>query len=102
MATKKEPGMNLARSKDEWLAARKKLLAKEKELTHLRDALSVERRALPWLRVESGAVFQTYSAYSRGIDALNVAYQYLDLVPKGRDESGEAMNWLRRRDEYDR
>ena len=38
----------------------------------------------------------------RGIDALNVAYQYLDLVPKGRDETGEAMNWLRRRDEYDR
>jgi predicted dithiol-disulfide oxidoreductase (DUF899 family) len=231
--------MNVARSKDEWLAARKKLLAREKELTHLRDALSVERRALPWLRVEkqyqfdtptgrksladlfegrsqlaiyhfmfapewdegckscsfwaesfdhipvhlahrdvtflavsrapleklqdyarrfgwtfpwvssapsdfnfdfnvsfrpeelesrkatynyelprylrsdlpgvsvfardgSGAVFHTYSAYSRGIDALNVAYQYLDLVPKGRDESGEAMNWLRRRDEYDR
>ena len=231
--------MNVARSKDEWLAARKKLLAKEKELTHLRDALSAERRAVPWLRVEkqylfdtptgrksladlfegrsqlamyhfmfapewdegckscsfwaesfdhipihlahrdvtflavsrapleklqayarrfgwtfpwvssapsdfnydfnvsfrpeelesrkasynyepaqylrsdlpgvsvfardrSGAVFHTYSSYARGIDALNVAYQYLDLVPKGRDESGEAMNWLRRRDEYDR
>ena len=231
--------MNVARSKDEWLAARKKLLAKEKELTHLRDALSAERRAVPWLRVEKqylfdtpagrksladlfegrsqlamyhfmfapewdegckscsfwaesfdhipihlahrdvtflavsrapleklqvyarrfgwtfpwvssapsdfnydfnvsfrpeelesrkasynyepaqylrsdlpgvsvfardrgGAVFHTYSSYARGIDALNVAYQYLDLVPKGRDESGEAMNWLRRRDEYDR
>jgi len=231
--------MNVARSKDEWLAARKKLLAKEKELTHLRDALSAERRAVPWLRVEKqylfdtptgrksladlfegrsqlamyhfmfapewdegckscsfwaesfdhipihlahrdvtflavsrapleklqayarrfgwtfpwvssapsdfnydfnvsfrpeelesrkasynyepaqylrsdlpgvsvfardrgGAVFHTYSSYARGIDALNVAYQYLDLVPKGRDESDEAMNWLRRRDEYDR
>ncbi|HZJ52560.1 MAG TPA: DUF899 domain-containing protein [Myxococcaceae bacterium] len=234
--------MNLARSKDEWLAARKKLLAKEKELTHLRDALSAERRALPWLKVEkpyrfdtptgqktlaelfdgrsqlaiyhfmfapeweegckscsfwaesfdhipihlahrdvtflavsraplaklqayarrfgwtfpwvssapsdfnfdfnvsfqpeeketrkgtynyeprryggtdlpgvsvfardgSGAVFHTYSTYARGIDALNVAYQYLDLVPKGRDEGdgGEpSMDWLRRRDQYDR
>ena len=232
--------MNLARSKNEWLAARKQLLAKEKELTHLRDALSAERRALPWLRVEKsylfdtpkgqktlselfdgqtqlvmyhfmyapeweagcrscsfwaesfdripihlahrdvtflavsrapleklqayarrfgwsflwvssapsdfnydfnvsfrpdelksgkavynyepfglqetdmqgvsvfakdkgGAVFHTYSTYSRGIDALNVAYQYLDLVPKGRDEKdGEEMGWLRRRDEYDR
>ena len=232
--------MNVARSKDEWLKARKQLLAKEKELTSLRDSLSAERRALPWLRVEksylfdtpkgqktlvelfdgrsqlvmhhfmfapeweagckscsfwaesfdrvpihlahrdvtflavsrapleklqayarrfgwsfpwvssapsdfnfdfnvsfrpeelrsgravynygplqygesdmpgvsvfakdgSGAVFHTYSAFARGIDALNVAYQYLDLVPKGRDEDDdEAMSWLRRRDEYER
>ena len=219
--------MNVARSKDEWLAARKKLLAKEKELTRLRDALSVERRALPWLRVEkpylfdgrsqlaiyhfmfapeweegckscsfwadsfdripmhlahrditflavsrapleklqayarrlgwsfpwvssgpsdfnydfnvsfrpeelekrtgvynyrpiqdlesdlpgisvfakdgTGAVFHTYSTYARGIDAMNAAYQYLDLVPKGRDEGNAlGLDWLRRRDQYDR
>jgi predicted dithiol-disulfide oxidoreductase (DUF899 family) len=230
--------MNLARSKDEWLAARKKLLAREKELTRMRDALSAERRALPWLRVEkrylfdtprgrqtladlfdgrsqlamyhfmfapeweegckscsfwaesfdripihlahrdvtflavsrapleklqayarrlgwsfpwvssapsdfnydfnvsfhpeelesgkavynyrpiqyrrsdlpgvsvfakdeNGDVFHTYSAFARGIDALNVAYQYLDLVPRGRDEGNEPMSWLRRRDEYE-
>jgi predicted dithiol-disulfide oxidoreductase (DUF899 family) len=32
---------------------------------------------------------------------LNVAYHYMDLVPKGRDESdGGATTWLRRRDEY--
>ncbi|HMK72869.1 MAG TPA: thioredoxin family protein [Myxococcaceae bacterium] len=231
--------MNLARSKDEWLAARKQLLTKEKELTRMRDKLSAERRALPWLRVEkrylfdtpkgqksladlfdgrsqlaiyhfmfapdwdagckscsfwaesfdhipvhlahrdvtflavsrapleklqtyarrfgwsfpwvssapsdfnydfnvsfrpeelkagkgvynyaplvhgesdlpgvsvfakdgAGAVFHTYSAFSRGIDALNVAYQYLDLVPKGRDEGDDRVDWLRRRDEYER
>jgi len=227
--------MNVARSKDEWLAARKKLLIKEKELTRMRDALSAERRALPWLRVEKpylfdtpsgrrsladlfegrsqlaiyhfmfapeweegckscsfwaesfdhipvhlahrdvtflavsraplqklqayalrfgwtfpwvssgpsdfnedfhvsfrgeggtynyeprryggtdlpgvsvfakdpgGAVFHTYSAFSRGIDALNVAYQYLDLTPKGRDEDPEnPASWLRRRDQYER
>ena len=232
---------NVARTKNEWIAARKQLLAKEKELTRMRDALSAQRRALPWLRVEksylfdtpkgrqsladlfegrsqlamyhfmfapeweagckscsfwaesfdrvpihlahrdvtflavsrapldklqayagrfgwsfpwvssapsdfnydfnvsfrpeelesgkavynyealqyketdlpgvsvfakdaSGAVFHTYSAFARGIDALNVAYQYLDLVPKGRDEGTgpEAVSWLRRRDEYDR
>ena len=51
--------MNVARSKDEWLAARKRLLAKEKELTHLRDALSAERRSLPWLRVEKQYLFDT-------------------------------------------
>ena len=43
----------------DWLAARKKLLAKEKELTHLRDALSAERRALPWVRVEKDYVFDS-------------------------------------------
>jgi predicted dithiol-disulfide oxidoreductase (DUF899 family) len=231
--------MNVARSKDEWLKARKQLLAKEKELTYLRDSLSAERRALPWLRVEksylfdtpkgqktlaelfdgrsqlamyhfmfapeweagckscsfwaesfdripihlahrdvtflavsrapleklqayarrlgwsfpwvssapsdfnfdfnvsfrpedlksgkavynygpfqyqesdmqgvsvfakdgSGTVFHTYSTFARGIDALNVAYQYLDLVPKGREEGDQPMGWLRRRDEYER
>ena len=31
-------------SNDEWLDARRKLLAKEKELTHQRDALNAERR----------------------------------------------------------
>jgi len=52
---------------------------------------------------ETGAVFLTYSTFARGIDAMNAAYQYLDLVPKGRDEeAGGAMSWLRRRDQYDR
>jgi predicted dithiol-disulfide oxidoreductase (DUF899 family) len=229
---------NVARTKEEWMAARKQLLAKEKELTHRREALSAERRALPWLRVEKsyrfegprggqtlaelfegrsqlamyhlmfapeweaackscsfwadsfanipahlahrdvtflavsrapldklqayarrmgwsftwvssggsdfnydfnvsfrpdeletgkavynyeplaikstdmpgvsvfakdgdGAVFHTYSTFSRGIDPMNAAYQYLDLVPRGRDEAEGAMKWLRRRDEYE-
>ena len=46
-------------------------------------------------------VFHTYSAYARGLDMMNAAYHWLDLVPKGRDEAeGHAMGWLRRRDEY--
>jgi predicted dithiol-disulfide oxidoreductase (DUF899 family) len=48
-----------------------------------------------------GRVFHTYSTYARGLDMLNVAYHYLDLVPKGRDEGDGAMRWLRRRDEYE-
>jgi predicted dithiol-disulfide oxidoreductase (DUF899 family) len=44
-------------SQEEWLAARKKLLAKEKELTRLGDQLSAERRALPWIKVEKNYVF---------------------------------------------
>jgi predicted dithiol-disulfide oxidoreductase (DUF899 family) len=44
-------------SQEEWLRARKSLLAKEKEFTRLRDELSRERRELPWTRVEKGYVF---------------------------------------------
>jgi predicted dithiol-disulfide oxidoreductase (DUF899 family) len=48
----------------------------------------------------SGALFHTYSAYARGIDLLNTAYNYIDLVPKGRDEGNRSQYWVRRRDEY--
>ncbi|WP_280151431.1 thioredoxin family protein [Piscinibacter sp. XHJ-5] len=46
-------------SKDRWLAERKALLAREKELTHLRDQVARERRALPWMRVDKRYVFDT-------------------------------------------
>ena len=49
----------------------------------------------------AGNVFLTYSTYARGIDMMNVDYQYLDLVPKGRDEDGRGPFWVRRHDEYD-
>jgi predicted dithiol-disulfide oxidoreductase (DUF899 family) len=49
---------------------------------------------------ENGAIFHTYSTYARGIDAMSVDYQYLDLVPKGRDENGRGPYWVRRHDEY--
>lgn len=225
-----------ARSKEEWIAARKELLAREKELTRLRDQISEERRRLPWLEVEKRYVFDgergeltladlfagrsqlvvyhfmfgpdwevgckscsfwadnfdgiiphleqrdvtfavvsraplaklrafaerlgwsfewvsslrtdfnfdfgvsfspeeiatgeipynygvqrafreempgisvffrdgesvwhTYSCYARGLDMMNTAYHYLDLVPKGRDEADGPMAWLRLRDQY--
>jgi predicted dithiol-disulfide oxidoreductase (DUF899 family) len=44
-------------SQDEWVAARKQLLVKEKEFTRLRDRLAAERRALPWVKVEKPYVF---------------------------------------------
>ena len=43
----------------EWLAARKELLAKEKDFSRLRDALSAERRKLPWVKVEKKYAFDT-------------------------------------------
>jgi predicted dithiol-disulfide oxidoreductase (DUF899 family) len=55
-----------------------------------------------FVREADGTIFHTYSCYARGIDALNPAYQYLDLVPKGRDEAGlsHAMAWVRHHDNY--
>jgi predicted dithiol-disulfide oxidoreductase (DUF899 family) len=46
-------------SSDRWIAARKALLARERELTHLRDEIARERRALPWVRIEKRYVFDT-------------------------------------------
>ena len=46
-------------TRDEWLAARTALLAREKELTRASDRLSAERRSLPWVRVEKTYVFDT-------------------------------------------
>ena len=50
-----------------------------------------------------GAVFHTYSSYGRGLDMMNGAYHYLDLVPKGRDEAGlpNPQAWVRHHDRYD-
>lgn len=54
-------------------------------------------------RDADGAMYHTYSCYARGLDMLNTAYHYLDLVPKGRDEAdlSHSMAWVRLRDMYD-
>jgi predicted dithiol-disulfide oxidoreductase (DUF899 family) len=46
-------------SREDWLAARRQLLGKEKEFTRRRDRLSAERRELPWVKVEKEYVFDT-------------------------------------------
>jgi predicted dithiol-disulfide oxidoreductase (DUF899 family) len=46
-------------SRQEWLIARRALLAKEKEATHLRDKINAERLALPWVKVEKDYIFDT-------------------------------------------
>ncbi len=45
-------------SREEWIAARTRHLAKEKELTRLRDQLSQDRRDLPWVKVDKTYVFE--------------------------------------------
>jgi len=52
-------------------------------------------------RDDDGAIYRTYSTFARGIDILNTAYNYLDLVPLGRGEDGlQNQYWVRRHDEY--
>ena len=55
-----------------------------------------------FVKDSSGEVFHTYSAYARGIDLLNTAYNFLDLVPKGRDEEELEFTqaWVRHHDRY--
>ena len=46
-------------SESEWTEARKKVLAREKELPHLQEKVAEERRALPWMKVTKNYVFDT-------------------------------------------
>ena len=57
-----------------------------------------ERPGISAFALEDGVVYHTYSAYSRGVDALWGMYQWLDRAPKGRNETGA---WWRRHDEYE-
>ena len=61
--------------------------------TYLREGFGMSAFAL-----EDGAVYHTYSAYGRGLDAVWGMYPWLDRAPLGRNETGM---WWRRHDEYD-
>ncbi|NHC42203.1 DUF899 family protein [Bacillus sp. MM2020_1] len=63
----------------------------------LQNPMSTDREGVSiFYKNDEGGLFHTYSTYARGIDMLNITYQFLDLVPKGRqDDRG-----LRHRDQY--
>jgi predicted dithiol-disulfide oxidoreductase (DUF899 family) len=79
----------------------------EGEVYYNYDMRDFESDEMPGLSVfakdASGAIFHTYSAYARGLDRLVGTYNFLDLVPKGRDEAELpwTMAWVRRHDEYE-
>jgi predicted dithiol-disulfide oxidoreductase (DUF899 family) len=53
---------------------------------------------------EAGDIYHTYSTFGRGDEKLVGAYNYLDLTPKGRNETGPGFNlmdWVKRHDQYD-
>jgi len=57
-----------------------------------------------FFRDVDGAIYRTYSAYGRGVEQLVGAYSYLDLTPKGRNETGPAFDltdWVRHHDRYE-
>ena len=60
---------------------------------------SRDRPGMSAFVLEDGAVYHTYSTYSRGVDAIWSMYPWLDRAPKGRNETGV---WWRRHDEYDK
>ena len=64
-------------SEREWLKARKALLAKEKEFTHQRDALSAARRDLPWVKVEKKYVFDGPGGQETLADLFGVKSQLI-------------------------
>jgi len=57
--TDPDPATHAVVSRERWLAGRQSLLAREKELTRLHDAVAAERRALPWVRIDKQYVFDT-------------------------------------------
>ncbi len=70
--------------------------------TWIRSSLTERPGISVFCKDADGTVYHTYSCYSRGLDMLNGAYHFLDLVPKGRDEPGPAphMTWVRLHDSY--
>jgi predicted dithiol-disulfide oxidoreductase (DUF899 family) len=69
-ANAQEIVMSLPRiaTREAWLAARKELLAKEKDLTRQRDALNAERRNLPMVEIEKDYIFDGPNGAVRLID----------------------------------
>jgi predicted dithiol-disulfide oxidoreductase (DUF899 family) len=94
---------NKAVSREEWIKARKRLLAKEKEFTRARDKLSELRRALPWEPVTKDYVFdgpqgrQTLSELFDGRSQL-VVYHFM-FAPEWDAGCPHCSHWA---DSFDR
>jgi predicted dithiol-disulfide oxidoreductase (DUF899 family) len=76
-------------TREEWLEARTALLAKEKALTRQRDAISAERRALPWVKVEKEYTFDTPAGPKTLADLFNGRSQLIIYHFMWRREFGE-------------
>ena len=70
------------------------------EPSRARGGWSGEMPGMSAFVLEDGVVYHTYSAYSRGFDALWTMWQWLDLAPLGRNEGD--LSWFRRHDQYEK
>ena len=53
-----------------------------------------------FVKDEAGGIFHSYSTYHRGTELLMGAFNWLDLTPRGRNETGGTMSWVRLHDQY--
>jgi predicted dithiol-disulfide oxidoreductase (DUF899 family) len=68
----------------------------------VRDGDSEELSGLSvFYRDERGDIFHTYSSFARGYEMIDSTYMLLDMTPKGRNETTNLAEWVRRHDEYD-
>src|SRR6266513_1483727 len=87
-------------SRDEWTAARKRLLVKEKELTRQRDALSAERRKLPMVAIEKEYLFEGPEGRRTLADLFGkksqlIIYHFMfGLPPEWEDEGCPACSYV--------
>jgi predicted dithiol-disulfide oxidoreductase (DUF899 family) len=99
---RREPAMRFAGSDGPEIASRKTPDGASKAAQAAGTDVATfvrERPGVSAFVLEDGVVYHTYSAFSRGVDAIWGAYQFFDRAPKGRNEAGY---WWRRHDEYEK
>src|SRR6476659_8267982 len=81
-------------TREEWLAAREALLAREKAHTRLGDELARERRALPWVRVDADYRFDTEDGEQTLVEVFDGRSQLLvyHFMFGPSYEAGDAVN----------
>ena len=84
-------------SHQQWLAERKALLEREKELTRLRDQIARERRALPWVRMDKDYVFETPQGPRRLADLFDGRHQLVMqhfMLPPGWEQGCKSCSYM--------
>jgi predicted dithiol-disulfide oxidoreductase (DUF899 family) len=84
-------------SHQQWLAERKALLEREKELTRLHDQIARERRALPWVRMDKDYVFDTPQGPRRLADLFDGRHQLVMqhfMLPPGWEQGCKSCSYM--------